>query len=97
MDRVQRYKFCRARLPFRIWQFYAFPATFKEHSQMPVADYAGAFFLLVTRHALRSIDGRFLRILAWRSASNINYSTVVFNFDVCLLSYPISSTNYDQM
>ena len=31
---------------------------------MPVADYAGALFLLVTRHALRSIDGSFLRILA---------------------------------
>ena len=53
---------------------------------MPVADYAGAFFLFVTRHALRSIDGSFVRILARRSASNINYSTVVLNFDVCLLS-----------
>ena len=53
---------------------------------MPVADYASAFFLLVTRHALRSIDGSFLRILAWRSAANINYSTVVFDFDVRLLS-----------
>ena len=41
---------------------------------MPVADYAGAFFLLVTRHALRSIDGSLLTILAWRSASKINYN-----------------------
>ena len=29
-----------------------------------------------------------------QGASNINYSTVVFNFDVCWLSLPVSSTNY---
>ena len=33
-------------------------------------------------------------IVQGQGASNINYSTVVFNFDVCWLSLPVSSTNY---
>ena len=34
------------------------------------------------------------RIVHGQEASNENYSTVVFNFDVCRLSQPLSSTNY---
>ena len=34
------------------------------------------------------------RIFHGQGASNINYSTVVFKFDVCRLSWPVSSTNY---
>ena len=30
-----------------------------------------------------------------QGASNINYSTVVFSFDVCRISQPVSSTNYE--
>ena len=29
-----------------------------------------------------------------QGASNVNYSTVVFNFDVLRVSQPVSSTNY---
>ena len=35
------------------------------------------------------------RIVHGQGASNITYSTVVFIFDVCQLSQPVSSTNYD--
>ena len=35
-------------------------------------------------------------IVLSHEASNINYSTTVFNFDVCRLSQPDSSTNYDR-
>ena len=34
------------------------------------------------------------RIVHCQGASNINYSTVVFNLDVLRLSWPVSSTNY---
>ena len=34
------------------------------------------------------------RIVHSQGASNINYSTVIFNFDICRLSYPVSSTNF---
>ena len=34
------------------------------------------------------------RIVHGQGASNINHSTIVFNFDVCRLSWPVSSTNY---
>ena len=34
------------------------------------------------------------RIAHGQEASNITYSTIVFNFDVCRLSKPVSSTNY---
>ena len=34
------------------------------------------------------------RIVHGQGASNINYNTVDFNFDVCRLSYPVSSTSY---
>ena len=34
------------------------------------------------------------RIVHGQGASNITYSTIVFNFDVCWLSLPVSFTNY---
>ena len=34
------------------------------------------------------------RIVHGQGAANINYSTVIFNFDICRLSYPVSPTNY---
>ena len=38
------------------------------------------------------------RILYCQGASNIYYNTVVFNFDVCRLSYPVdSSTNCSKL
>ena len=32
-----------------------------------------------------------------QGASNITYNTIVFNFDVCRVSSPVSSTSYDSM
>ena len=34
------------------------------------------------------------RIVHGQGTSNMNYSTIVFNFDICRLSLPVSSTNY---
>ena len=37
------------------------------------------------------------RIVHGQGASNIIYSTIVFNFDICQVSSPVSSTHYDSM
>ena len=53
-------------------------------------------FWLLTSHQF--IQSEFLnkrqRIVHGQGACNITYSTIVFNFDVCRLSQPISPTKY---